>query len=113
MLLERNDANPQKSGILRQTPLCRASANGHEGVVKMLLEQNDVNLNHRNLLGLTPLLLASLSNHEGVIRMLSERSDDKAHKPPRWHRRLLWSPMLFFLLGGLRMLLDRQSPQTG
>ena len=81
----------------------------------MLLERNDVNPNHRDLLGLTPLLWASLRRHEEVVKMLSERSDSKIHKLSRWHRRLLWSLSWVGEIEGrdLRMLLERQSRQTG
>ena len=43
MLLERNDVDPDKADEWGETPLSRAIANGHQGVMKLLLEQKKAN----------------------------------------------------------------------
>ena len=54
MLLGRDDINPDKSGVWDQTPLSRATRNGHEGVVEMLLARDDVNPDKPGNSGRTP-----------------------------------------------------------
>ena len=48
MLLERSDINPDKSDMDGQTPLYRATLNGHEEVVRILLRWDEVNPDNPN-----------------------------------------------------------------
>ena len=68
--LGRDDANPDKPDNYGQTPLWRATCNGHEGVVKVLLERDDVNPDNPDNDGKTPLQWAAKNGNEGVVKIL-------------------------------------------
>ena len=44
LLLARDDVNPDKPDVCGKTPLCKATHNGHEGVVKLLLREDGARL---------------------------------------------------------------------
>ena len=71
MLLERDNASPDKPDNDDITPLSWAAFYGHEGVVKILLEQDDVNSHLPNRRGQTPRSLAAQNGHEGVVKILT------------------------------------------
>ena len=82
LLLARGDADPNKPNNYGETPLLRASENGHEGVVRLLLTRGDVNPGKPdNESGRVPLWWASSNGHEGVVRLPLARGDANPDKP--------------------------------
>ena len=70
ILLGRDDIDPNKLDIAGETPLWRAAAHGHEGVVKILLEQDDVDPDKQGNFLRTPFSRAYEWGHAGVIALL-------------------------------------------
>ena len=53
-LLARDDVNPDKPDVCGQTPLYKATHNGHEGVVRLLLGQDGAPLLRASEGGISP-----------------------------------------------------------
>jgi len=75
MLLERVDVDLNIANEFGQTPLFRATREGHEGIVKTLLERVDVNSDMADLTGETALSQALKRGHYAIIKLLSERKN--------------------------------------
>ena len=94
LLIGMRYVNPDSSSKSGRTPLMRAAANGHEGVVKLLLGQKDVNPDTPNTKnGRTPLSLAAKNGHEGIVKLLLERKDVNPDTPDTGYGRtpLSWA----------------------
>jgi len=58
-----------------------ATADGHEGLVKLLLEREDVVSNRPDKYDQIPLRRAAFKGPEGVVKLLSERRDVDLNSP--------------------------------
>ena len=113
LLLERKDVNPNDKdlgpltgllGIMNtlqqidepddeegkwggRTPLLWASANGHEGVVKLLLERG-ADPKYSDEDSKTPQWLAEENGHPEIVKLLKERKDDLNLKTARLSARI-------------------------
>ena len=63
-----------KDGYGHQTPLSRATENGHEAVVKLLLDKN-ADVETKDKYGQTPLSRATKNGHEAVVKLLDKNAD--------------------------------------
>jgi ankyrin repeat protein len=63
-------ANVNATNELGESPLMKASWNGHTDIVQELLKHDGVDVNHRNVEGETALMLASCQGHVDIVEAL-------------------------------------------